>query len=237
MSRLRAALCFAFTVTSCAHPEPASRPPANAGVATAESPPPQPSATASAATPPAASSAPSAQPSDPLLSQPADCGPERPNPHGISLEWMTRKDGSCRVCEQAPAALSPCKPGERGVALTERSIEAHRGKRVKLEGSVVLSHAACTKRGGPCACNNRCSAVLRLDLEGLESPSVTLSSRGEPMSCSGDEGSLCCPFALDPATRSARVIVSGTLTSPATEGVLDAGPPLYLEVASVCSVK
>jgi hypothetical protein len=230
-------LCLAFTVAGCSKDEGAARPVQSADDL------PQHDAVAPAPTAldsePAQRPAPADEPKDPLRSsaEPVDCGPARPDPYGLALEW-TRRDGSCQVCEQAPAALPLCSPGERGAAVTSRALEANRGKRVKLQGTLRLSSVVCTKRGGACTCNNQCAATLRLARPGTEAPYVTLTSKAEPMVCGGDEGSLCCPFALDATKRSADVVVSGALVeSVAIDLANDAGPQSHLEAERICRLK
>ena len=183
--------------------------------------------------PPVASSAPAVEPSDPLLSKPVDCGPAEPNPHGVALEWMTRRDGSCKVCETAPAPLPACHAGQRGTQMTAKTLEAQRGKRVSFAGTLSLTNAMCTKRGGHCACNNRCGAPLRLAGAGPAAPFIALTSKGEHLACLGDEGGLCCPFAMD-GKRAIDVVVSGKLVElGGEESAVE--PGVYLEAETICT--
>jgi hypothetical protein len=183
-------------------------------------------------TPPAAST----ERQDPLLSKPADCGAARPNPHGVALEWMTRRDGSCMVCEKEPAPLKACAPGQRSAAISAKALAAQRGKRVNVPGTLGVTNAMCTKRGGPCACNNRCSSLLKLSQAEPETPVFGLTSKGEPLACSGDEGGLCCPYAMGEGKRSVEVVVSGTLVQQkAAEPGYETELELTIEVESICA--
>ncbi len=183
---------------------------------------------------PVSSAVPAAQPNDPPGSNAAaDCGPARPNPHGVALEGMTRRDGSCKVCETVPAPLPACTAAQRGVELTTKALDAQRGKRVSFAGTVSVSNARCTRRGGPCVCNNQCSGALQLSPAGVEAaPIVTLTSKGEPLACVGDEGGLCCPFAMGEGQRSLAVVVSGTLAPRGDEGY---DPGYQLEAETICA--
>lgn len=172
---------------------------------------------------------------DPLLEKPAGCGAARPNPHGVTLEWMTRRDGSCGVCEAEPAPLKACAPGQRVAEITAKTLQAHRGQRVNVAGSLSVTNPMCTKRGGPCACNNRCSAPLWLSQAEPETPLIVPTSKAEPLSCAGDEGGLCCPFAMPEGKRSVEVVVSGTLVQSNPGEALAGDPTLQLEVETICA--
>lgn len=192
------------------------------------------------ASPSPAPTAAAAEPKDPLLASdapPIDCGQPLPNPHGFEL-WP-RRDGSCKPCEQAPPTLALCTPGERAAVIRSKDLTAHHGKLVRLEGNVAFPEVMCTKRGGRCGCNNRCGALLLLTRHVDKASAIDLSSQGEPMGCSGDEASVCCPFELDRKTRSLAVIASGVWLDPLQTPPHDnfaPGTP-RLEVEKLCRLK
>ena len=236
-------ISLALVLAGCTTDEGATRP-----VQSAHDRPPPAIATpsASAARPsPAASSAsalpaaPLPEPKDPLLasSAPIDCGQPLPNPHGFEL-WP-RRDGSCKPCEPAPATLRLCSPRERTAVIRSKDLSAHHGKLVRLEGSVAFPQVICTKRGGRCACNNRCGALLLLTRDVDKALAIDLSSRGEPMGCGGDEASVCCPFALDRKTRSLQIIASGIWRDPPQTPLHDNFEPgrPRLDVEELCRLK
>lgn len=89
------------------------------------------------------------------------CGPAPDNPHGH--EWGTTvADGSCRPCERAPEALGACGRPFRALDVSRTTLRANVGKRVRFHGTIGYYGVTCTTRGGPCACENRCGALLRL---------------------------------------------------------------------------
>jgi hypothetical protein len=202
--------------------------------AAAEAPPVASSSSSAGASAPAASlpEAPP-EPTDPLLTQPKDCGSARDNPYGVELAYP-RRDGSCQVCERAPEALSVCSAAERARVTGRRELKALAGQRVQLRGTLSASYPICTKRGGVCACNNRCEAPLILARPG-EAQAIALTSRAELLSCSGDEASVCCPFELDRSRRSIEVIVTGTWHE--ADAAAPQGHPSaerHLEVEKLC---
>lgn len=180
-----------------------------------------------------------AEPRDPLRASntPIDCGPAVPNPHGFEHAWQ-RRDGSCKPCER-PAPPAPlCTPAERAAVTQSKELSAHGGQRVRLRGTVVLGEAMCTKRGGTCGCNNRCSAPLQLERKGETATPIGLISQGETLGCSGDEASVCCPFELDRKTRSLEVIASGIWIDLQRTTPDDNYPQEpHLEVQTLCRVK
>lgn len=95
-----------------------------------------------------------------------DCGPPRDNPHGY--EWgVTSADGTCQTCEQPPLTLPPCNPVIRTLDVSQNTLKTHVGKKVRFCGVVDFPGVNCTKRGGACACPNRCGAPLRLRHRGI----------------------------------------------------------------------
>ena len=101
---------------------------------------------------------------------------------------------------------------------------------VRFRATLSLGLLACTLVGSRCACANDCSSTLALTppyatatadasvvlLDGGPVPSadeVPVDADDLPriLSCTGDEGSICCPFDLPRATDSAEVIVEGRL--------------------------
>jgi hypothetical protein len=232
MHKLHVVFWVLLTASGCAKDEAAVRPAQDPGAV------PQSDAGVAApdvASQPVAPPAPSAEPQDPLLSKPVDCGAARPNPHGVALEWMTRRDASCLVCEKEPAPLKACAPGQRSAAISAKTLAAQRGKRVNVPGTLGVTNAMCTKRGGPCACNNRCSSLLKLSQAEPETPVFGLTSKGELLACSGDEGGLCCPYAMGEGKRSVEVVVSGTLVQQkAAEPGYETEPELTIEVEAIC---
>jgi hypothetical protein len=183
----------------------------------------------SAATPPAALK-------DPMLSgEPKDCGPARDNPHGIQSA-APRRDGSCQVCERAPEALPACSAKERASVTRARDLKGRASQRVLLQGTLRVGNFFCTKRGGICACNNRCGTALLLARPGDVQP-LALTSKNEPLSCAGDDASVCCPFELAGQKRSVEVIASGTWLEAdlaAPQGHPSAEP--HLEVEKLCKL-
>lgn len=164
---------LSLTVSGCAKDETAIRPAQHpAALPESEAGAPAPDVVVSQ---PEASTAPPAEAQGPL-EQPAECGPARPNPHAVALEWMTRRDGSCKVCEQEPAPLKACAPGLRISEINARTLQSQRGKRVNVKGSLGVTNAMCTKRGGPCACNNR--PVARRTLRSPSRSSRSARSEG-----------------------------------------------------------
>jgi hypothetical protein len=219
----------------CTTDEGATRP-----VQSAHDQPPPAIASASAVgtvSPPSPASA--AEPKHPLLgsSEPVDCGPPLPNPHGFEHEYL-RRDGSCKPCERAPPTLPLCSPSERTAITRSKDLSPHHGKLVRLEGSLKLQEVICTRRGGRCGCNNRCGAPLLLTRPVDKSLEIFLSSQGEYMGCGGDEGSVCCPFELDRSTRSLQVVASGIWLDP-LETPPDEDPPpgARLQVEKLCRLK
>jgi hypothetical protein len=234
MHKLHVVLWVLLAASGCAKDEAAVRPAQDPGaVPQSDAGAPAPDVVVS---PPPTAPAASAEPRDPLLSKPVDCGAARPNPHGIALEWMTRRDGSCMVCEREPAPLKACAPGQRSAAISAKALGAQRGKRVNVPGTLGVTNAMCTKRGGPCACNNGCSSLLKLSQAEPETPVFGLTSQGEPLGCPGDEGGLCCPYALGEGKRSVEVVVSGTLAQQkAAEPGYETDLELTIEVESICA--
>lgn len=57
-----------------------------------------------------------------------------------------------------------CSPRERAALTRLAELETHLEQRVSLRGTLSVGNWFCTKRGGVCACNNRCSAPLQLSL-------------------------------------------------------------------------
>jgi hypothetical protein len=190
-----------------------------------------------------------AEPKDPMLASdapPIDCGQPLPNPHGFENAWpsivaarLPPRDGSCKPCEQAPPKLIQCTRGERAAVIRSKDLSAHHGKLVRLEGNVAFHEVMCTKRGGRCACNNRCGAQLVLTRHVDKALAIDLSSQGEPMGCGGDEASICCPFELDRKTRSVAVIASGVWLDPLQTPPHDNFAPGQprLEVEKLCRLK
>lgn len=156
------------------------------------------------------------------------CGTARPNPWGI-VGWSdapSRRDGTCGVCLSAPAAIPPCPEKRMAELFTRRFVTRSLDRDVAIRGHLALATTHCTRVGGPCACNNGCSAAMV-----LEGTDVTLSLEGSghdaapPLSaiprevlgrsmgvvCRGDEASLCCPLQIDGAEKKIDVIVQGKL--------------------------
>jgi hypothetical protein len=228
------------SIVGCAPGEGAERPaqspdlpPVREAEPTSEVPP------APSATPPSipvnsSSAATLAGPKDPLLTgDPEDCGPARDNPHGVRSA-APRLDGSCQVCERAPEALPSCSTKERAAVTRARDLKTRAGQSVHLQGTLGVGNFFCTKRGGPCACSNRCGAPLLLT-RSTDTQPISLTSTNEPLSCSGDEASVCCPFELAGQQRSVEIIAVGTWHEPsaaAPQGDPSAEP--HLEVAKLC---
>jgi len=196
--------------------------------------PPSAARSSASALPPAA-----VDPREPVreASAPVDCGQALPNPHGFEHPWE-RRDGSCKPCEQAPPTAPLCTPAERASVTRSKDLSAHGGKRVWLRGTVALGEVMCTRRGGACGCNNRCSGPLQLRRQGETAAPIGLTSQGETLGCSGDEASVCCPFKLDRKTRSLEVIASGIwidLQRTTPEDNYPQEP--HLEVETLCRLK
>ena len=95
----------------------------------------------------------------------------------------------------------------------------------------------CTKRWKPCACGNRCWALLRFARQGAKEP-ISLFTGEEPLGCPGDEGSVCCPFEFSGSKRSIAVIASGTWLPPERPPYPDEAPePPHLDVEKLCKLK
>jgi hypothetical protein len=57
--------------------------------------------------------------------------------------------------------------------IRETTLREHAGRRVSFEGTISFYGYVCTRRGGPCACNNRCGAQLELFPPKLLPPLLT----------------------------------------------------------------
>lgn len=180
-----------------------------------------------------------AAPTDPLLdsSAPFDCGQPLPNPHGF-LHDFERRDGSCKACEEAPPKQARCTPSERTQVTPQNDLSGQHGKLVRLQGRVTLQALMCTRRGGRCGCNNRCSAPLLLTRSTESASKIPLVSQGQMLGCGGDEGSVCCPLELDRSSRSRRVIASGIWVDPRKKAASDDGPEEpHLESVTLCRLE
>jgi hypothetical protein len=238
-------ILLALVVAGCTTDEGATRPvqsahdrpPPAISTPSARAARPSPAASSASASVPARPAAPPPEPKDPMLASnaPIDCGQPLPNPHGFAHEWQ-RLDGSCKPCEQAPPTLRLCTARERTAVIRSRDLSAQHGKLVRLEGSVALQEVICTKRGGRCGCNNRCSGLLLLTRHVDKASAIDLSSGGEPMGCGGDEASVCCPFALDRKTRAIKIIASGVWRDPPQTPIHDNFEPgrPRLDVEELC---
>ena len=210
---------------------------------------------APSAEPPRAASG-GCQGGDPLLNScdPKGCGAPPDNPHGYLLPSRTR-DGSCRAQCRTPRPLAQCRD-LRAHALSLDALQNNVGRSTRIRGLLGFYPAWCTKRAGRCACANACWGTLRLvrapddwwgDPEvtarhgvvrlrappgaaGADDLSEFVNPEAE-LVCHGDDGSVCCPYALDHETNSADVIVSGKLTaSPDNPG------EFQISFSNVCRV-
>jgi hypothetical protein len=190
-----------------------------------------------------------------LLAAKPPCEPALANAWGYPSSGV-KPDASCQVCESAPTRLAACAKGTSGLAVSAQALESHNGKEVRLLGSLGFDPVNCTLKPGPCACGNHCSGALRLAPGGGSgketAPVATLAlAPGHPafdpavferyvdhersLGCYGDEGSMCCPFELDRAVRTANVIVGGRLEL-LPKRFVEAPIEYRLWVASICRV-
>ena len=192
----------------------------------------------------------------------SECGAAKPNPYG--LKWGTTvADGDCQVCSAPPAVLPACTSTAGASALSWSAIKNSVGKRVRLIGTVAIPSVHCNFLESLCACSGTisCSAPLllvstptsfrRLDEDkptpqlmlDVSAPSKDQDSKSawadyvSPRSdlfCWGDEASLCCPFELEPKTRSVDVIAEGVVRLEPSPGGAGYPDEYHLALDSVC---
>ena len=152
---------------------------------------------------------------DPLRAENGQCGDPIDNPAALP-QLGVRADGSCKTQCQPTRQLPICN---NRVARAVDATTLKATGNVRLRGTLSVPWFQCTKVGGPCACNNRCSGALRLARPGaspwngaeLGPRAALLGADLQEIQCPGDDASVCCPYGLDRDHRTLEVIATGEL--------------------------